>query len=165
MSLLVIPSVDLWVRVSAVAGVATLALLDRRWMAAVVRRLPETAGVTAEILPSQRRILRAWVGNVVSLACSSVAFFLLLADITADTSARAVGAFAAAWFVGFVVAPIPAGLGLRELVLLAILRSGVDGELVLTASAYHRVISLAVEAIVAVAMLSGWRRTSGRPGS
>ena len=165
LSLLAVQDVDTLVRVAAVVAFGAIVLLDRRLMAIVVRRLPESAGVTVETLPSQRRILGAWVGNVVSLACSSWAFLLLYADVAADSSGRVVGAFALAWFVGFAVAVVPAGLGLREVVLLAVLGAGVGGELVLTASAYHRLVLLVVEALVAGAVLIGWRRSTRRKGT
>lgn len=57
----------------------------------------------------------------------------------------AIGVYAAAWFVGFVTPGAPAGLGVREAILVALLSSSADPALAVTVALCHRVLTAIVD--------------------
>ncbi len=62
----------------------------------------------------------------------------------------AVGIFALAWGVGFVVPGAPAGLGIREAILLALLGPMVGAGPAIAIALFHRLITAAVDAVAAL---------------
>jgi uncharacterized membrane protein YbhN (UPF0104 family) len=79
------------------------------------------------------------------LALSGSAFVTLLRQWTDPLEGLAtLGAFALAWLVGFVIFPLPSGLGAREVVLVALL-SHLSPGLVLGISVIHRFASIVAE--------------------
>lgn len=138
-----------WARVAAALSPLGLIVLYRPLLHTVMRRIPRLGGAAAAALPSQPRIIGAWLGSVGSLLCGSVVYAVLLAGLDdGPSSIRAIGAFAAAWVVGFVVVPIPAGVGLRELVLVAALVGAAPATVIVSASVYHRLTTIVVEGIL-----------------
>lgn len=109
------------------------------------KRLP-----AAEDLPSQRSLLEAFLACAVFVVLDGLAFALLLGSGAGDgVLAGTVGAYAFA--VGISTAtPLPAGLGVRELLLVLFLDAGTAP--VITASIVLRVTVFAVE----VALLIGF---------
>lgn len=141
-----------------VASLATLLLLDRRWMAAAINRLPRLRGDPVR-LPAQSSIFVAWVGNTFALAASSVGYLLLFNDTTGSSPAWLTTlAFATAWAIGFLAIPFPSGLGIREAVLVGILGGATPASLIVVASIYHRLVTIAAEGLAAIPAAIALRR-------
>jgi uncharacterized membrane protein YbhN (UPF0104 family) len=139
-----------WARALAVLGLGLLALLDRRVLAFAVRqgrraikRLPPP-----ETLPPQRAILRSYAYLLVNQAAYAVAFVVLLSQQADVEVAAATAAFCASWAIGYLVLPLPSGLLVREVVLIATL-PGLATGLLLAASVAHRLTGLVAEAALA----------------
>lgn len=134
----------------AAAAVATIALLDRRWMVWVLHKIPRTREASADLVPPQRMIVLAWLASIVTLAATGTAYVVLLGSFGPIGSPLfVVAAYAAAWTVGFVVAPIPSGVGVREAVLVFILHGTFVNSVLVATSVYHRLASLAAEGVMA----------------
>jgi uncharacterized membrane protein YbhN (UPF0104 family) len=145
------------------AGCALLVavFLNRRWMAwgltlarRITHRLP-----TVDELPSQALIFRAFVWSFAAVALTGIAFAVLVRG-----GAAAVCAFTAGWTIGYVLVPIPSGLGVREAVLIGLLP--IPTSLLLTAAIAHRVALMVAELLVAATVgVNGIvrRRPSIRP--
>ena len=149
-----------WARALASLGVLAPIMLDRRILAGLIRvarrrvtRVPEP-----DALPPQAAILRAYLCALGNLAAYGAAFTVLLSDGGAVNPFVAVSAFCAAWVAGYLVVPVPSGLGVREAVLVAALPDLATASL-LAASVAHRVLG-----IVAEAALAGGSRLQGRIG-
>jgi uncharacterized membrane protein YbhN (UPF0104 family) len=134
----------------AVGAVASLALLDRRWMIVVLHRIKRTRDAAGDLVPAQRPILFAWGASVVTLAANSLALVLLLGGFGAvHDPLWVMSAYAVAWTVGFVVVPVPSGVGIREGVFVAIVHGTFPSSVLVAASVYHRLVTLAVEGLLA----------------
>lgn len=141
-----------WLRVVlGVCGLAGVFLaLDRRWMIwalSHVRRFRESV----DDVPEGSRIRIAWGANLVALVCTSCGYALVLGSLVpVDDPILVATAFAASWTVGFIVVPVPSGLGIRELTLVAVLSSvGYSGAVLVGASAIHRLVTMLAEAAIA----------------
>lgn len=140
-----------WIRVVAAGGILAPLLLSRPVLAALLRlprrfiaRFPAISD-----LPPGAATGRALAWNLVNLGCMSIAFAALLRAFHPDTPiVAATAAFALAWVIGFVVIPVPSGLGIREAILLAVL-PGVPTAAMLAASLFHRVVGLFAEGVLA----------------
>jgi glycosyltransferase 2 family protein len=134
-------------RVIALCGLGSPCVLYRPVLARalgvarrIVRRIP-----TADRLPSQHSINSCFGWALANVGTLCGAFTVLLMSLNEDASALAAFcAFAVAWVIGFVIVPIPAGVGVREAVLLGLV-PGVTSGLLLAASLALRLISIAVE--------------------
>ena len=132
------------------AGVATVALLDRRWMVVVLRKIPRTRDASPDLVPPQRAIVTAWLASVVTITISGSTYWLLLGSFgRAGNPLFVIGAFAAAWTVGFVAVPIPSGVGIREGILAALLHGMLPASVIVAASVYQRLVSVASEGVLA----------------
>lgn len=153
------PSPPGWVRaVLVVGGVTSLALIDRRWMVWVLRKIPRTRDATEELVPTQAVIVRAWLASVVTLGLTTVAYVVLLGSYgRLHDPLWVVGAYAAAWTAGFVVIPIPSGLGIREAVLVALLHGAYPSSVLVATSVYLRLTTIAAEGLMAL-LASHWVR-------
>lgn len=128
------------------AGLAGLPLLDRRWMAWSVGKLPRR--VDPAMVPEQHRILRAAAVSFAGFAMASVSFAVLMNGMASEVGfVEAATAWSFAWAVGFAAVVFPSGLGVREGVLLFLL-SGVPGRVVIAASLWHRLAAMAADALV-----------------
>jgi len=149
------------VRIVAGFAVLTAVFLNRRWMAwaltlarRVTHRLPRV-----EELPSQARIFRAFAFSFAAVALTDIAFAILVKG-----GAAAVCAFSAGWTIGYVLIPIPSGLGVREAVIIGLLP--LPTSVVLTAAIAHRLALMVAELAVAGTVAADSivrRRPSGRP--
>lgn len=153
-----------WARLLAGAALGSVALVHRRVLAAVltatrrlVPRLPD-----ASSLPPQRSIVRCTSFAALNLAAYGAAFAVLLGDLTDVRPLWAATAFCAAWAIGYVALPLPSGLGVREVVIVAALPGLATGSL-LAASVAHRVTGLVAEATLAGVSLRPRRRTQADP--
>jgi uncharacterized membrane protein YbhN (UPF0104 family) len=159
-----LPDVATLGRLAALAALPGLAVLDRRWMIAGLRRIRRLdASGALTLVPAQGTILRAWLANCASVACAAFSYGILLHNVADADLLTATVAFAAAWTVGFVVFPIPAGLGLREVVLLGLLSSTADGDVVVAASVFHRLLAIAAEGGLAGVGMLMRRQTDPTP--
>jgi hypothetical protein len=138
-----------WARMVAGLGLATVVLLDRRVLQGalriarrMIRRLPEP-----DSMPTQPAIIRCYAALLVNQLAYSLAFALLLGDISDVPLATSMAAFCGGWVLGYLALPLPSGIGLREAVLVAAL-PGVGGS-VLAASVAHRLIGFVAEASLA----------------
>jgi uncharacterized membrane protein YbhN (UPF0104 family) len=146
-------------RIAALAGVLAPVFLYRGWMRALLSRVGTWIGRDLQRhLPSQRAILESFTWSMLTIVASGAAFAVLLRSMSADDSfAAAVVAFAFAWVVGFVALPFPAGLGVREAVLLALLST--PAATVVSAAIVHRLVTIVAEVgAIAVSRLRILRR-------
>jgi uncharacterized membrane protein YbhN (UPF0104 family) len=149
-----------WARALALVGLAAPALLHRRSMAALlrlarrlVRRVP-----APDRLPSQRSILVYYVWALVSIGATAAGYAVLLRSLTGEASWGIVFfASALSWTLGFLVVPLPAGIGVREAVLIAAV-PGVDAGPLLAASLAHRLLGMAAELAAALGSTLAARR-------
>lgn len=112
----------------------------------VIHRIP-----SSDLLPSQRSIWRSFAWGLPMMTSTAVAFSLLLQSLDSSTSVlTATGAFAAAWVVGFLVVPLPAGAGVREGVLVLALGASAPTSVIIAASLAHRVVTILGEIVMIV---------------
>jgi len=141
-----------WLRVLfALGSVVSLALVDRRWMVWILHKIPRTREASSELVPSQRAILVTYVAALVTIATLSIGYLVTLGSFgSIDDPWLVVGAFAIAWLVGFLLVPLPSGLGAREAVLVAILHGMFPSSVLVAASVYQRVVLIATEGLLAL---------------
>jgi glycosyltransferase 2 family protein len=141
-------------------GVLLLPLLRRRWMLWLTEHLGTVLGRNwpGTLVPSQGAIVRAFGWNALALGLSGLSFAILLSSLEAGSPA-AVPAFALAWTLGFIAIPFPAGIGIREAVLIWILGGGSRTALVIAASISQRLVAMAGDGLLV--LLSRWH--SGHP--
>ncbi len=136
-----------WVRLLVLLGLLTPLFLYRPLLAAVfdavrrfVPRLP-----TANALPSQRSIVHFYLWALVTIGALCAIQAVLVHSVEPSANPGLVFcAFAIAWVVGFLALPIPAGVGVREAVLVALL-PGVGAAPLLAASLAGRLLSIGAE--------------------
>jgi len=134
-----------------VGSLASLALIDRRWMVWALRRIPRTRDAAHDLVPGQRAIVIAWLACVVSLGAVSGAYVLLLGSFgPVGNPLFVMSGYAAAWTVGFLAIPIPAGVGIREAVLAAILHGVFPGSVLVATSVYLRLVLIVTEGLAAL---------------
>jgi len=134
----------------AVGGAALLAFVDRRWIVCPLHKIPRTRDASSEIVPAQGPMVLAFGGCFVTLLCASVGYVVVLASFgSVSNPTLVVAAYAAAWTVGFIAVPVPAGVGVREAILLTILHGSSPASVLVAASVYHRLISVATEGALA----------------
>jgi hypothetical protein len=136
----------------AVGAILSVALIDRRWMVWVLHKIPRTRDASSELVPPQSAIVAGWLAALVSLAANSVGFYLVLGGFgTIHHPFLVIAAYATAWTIGFIAIPIPSGVGIREAVLVAILHGSFPSSVIVAASVYHRLVSIAAEGLLAAA--------------
>jgi uncharacterized membrane protein YbhN (UPF0104 family) len=156
------------VRLVALLGLLLVLPLRRTWMLrvlAVLTRLLKRG--TTEALPSQAAILRCYGWGIWTHLMSGAAFALLASSIDGEVSpAAAIPAFALAWTIGFLALPFPAGLGIRELVLIATLASSSTAAPVIAASLAQRLVTMVGELVMILfSRVRRWAPQSREGGS
>jgi glycosyltransferase 2 family protein len=150
-----------WARGLSLLGLASPVLLHRRLLAGVllavrrfVPRIP-----APDRLPDQRSILRFYGWALVSIGSTAAAYAVLLGSLD-DGASPAVVLFASAmsWTIGFMALPLPAGIGVREAVLVAAL-PGVAAAPLLAASLAHRLLAIGAELLAALGIKLVGRRS------
>lgn len=162
-------SLPAWLRAMSLCGLLAPALLHRRVLAAalhaahrLVRRVPDP-----DALPTQQRLLVSFAWALGSAIAGSAAYAVLLRGLGTDTGwVTAISAFALSWVVGFLVFPLPGGIGVREAVLLAVV-PGASSAALLGASLAQRFLVLAAEVAATVGnqVLARRERRLGAPSS
>ena len=141
-----------WIRVLALGGLLTPILLRRTLMARVldlarrvVHRIPGS-----DQLPTQRDIVvfYAWALVTIGSLCGGYAVLLGSLDTGANPG-TVFCAFAISWAVGFIALPIPAGVGVREAVLIGLL-PGVGTAQLLAASLALRLLTIGTELVATI---------------
>jgi glycosyltransferase 2 family protein len=143
------PSAPLVWRFVAIAGAGSLALLDRRLLRFVARRIARGLGIRLDGdggLPSQPAIWRAYLWTSGTLLASGAAFAIMLSSVDASSHSAPIAIFALAWLAGFLAVLVPAGLGVREAVLMAFLPA--SGGTIVAVSLSHRILTMIVEGAV-----------------
>jgi uncharacterized membrane protein YbhN (UPF0104 family) len=141
-----------WARALALVGLASPVLLHRRLLARVlqtVRRFVPRVPAP-DRLPDQGSILRFYAWALVSIGATASAYAILLGSLDGGASpAVVVFASAMSWTIGFMALPLPAGIGVREAVLVAAL-PGVAAAPLLAASLAHRLLAIGAEILAAL---------------
>lgn len=141
-----------WTRVVALLGLATVVFLHRGLMAWVIdlahRFVPRIPG--SDQLPTQRDIFAFYLWALLTVGSLGAAYAVLLYSLDSNTNPYFIfSAFALSWLVGFLAVPIPAGLGVREAVLVFLL-PGVGAAPLLAASLAARLLSIGAELLAAL---------------
>jgi len=144
-----------WMLVSAAIAPAGL-LFVRSGVVAwlldwTVDHLPGRFQLLSREVPAGATLWRAVALGWLAMALMGGAFLVLLPDpyLSLGRVLGTIGVFAFAWVVGFLAVPVPAGLGVREFVLVAGLSADHGTASVLAASVLVRVVAMAVEALLA----------------
>ena len=145
-------SLPTWARALSLCGLLTPALLHRRVLAAalhrvhrIIRRVPDP-----DVLPSQRRVLGALGWSLGNAVAGSATYAVLLGSLDGDTGfVTVLSAFSLSWVVGFLVFPLPSGIGVREAVLVAVVPNASSAAL-LGASLAQRLLVLMSEVVLTV---------------
>ena len=144
-----------------VGALGSLALLDRRWMVFVLSKIPRTRAESNELVASQRGIVLCAAMLAVSMAAAAAGYVVLLGSLRGvPRPLLVVGAFITAWTAGFLVVPIPSGLGIREFVLVGVLAGAYSRSTLVTASVYQRLVTVVAEGILAACVFPSLRRAS-----
>ena len=144
-----------WTRIAALAGCLSLIAVDRRglaWCLTQARRLTSRVPEPS-LLPDQPSLRVALAWTLTGFLLVAASFTVILVDL--DPHVRPVEvlpAFVAAWLVGFLLVPLPAGLGAREAVLVALIPGSTTG-LLLSASLCQRILTFGAE----LALVAGHR--------
>jgi glycosyltransferase 2 family protein len=142
------------VRIASLAGLLTLALIDRRLIAFVLKTLARVTRrqLPGDPVPSQGAIITSYVYGLGAVLATAGAYAALLASLpTRVSSFEAVTAFALAWTAGFVAIPIPSGVGIREAVLVGVTASGFAGPVV-AAAVVQRVVVIIAELVMVLSL-------------
>lgn len=139
-----------------IGSLLSLALIDRRWMVWVLHKIPRTRDAKDELVPRQAVIVRVWLVSIATLGLTTVAYLVLLGSYgPVDRPALVFAAYATAWVAGFVVIPIPSGLGIREAVLVGILHGVYPSSVIVATSVYLRLTTIVAEGLMALLV---WHR-------
>ncbi len=139
-----------WARWMAPLGLLTPLVLTRpvltlgmRIGRRITRHVPDV-----DHLPPPRWIATAFGWGVLNIGCFGISYGVILHALDPGTPILgATSAFAVAWVIGFLVLPIPSGLGIREAILYATL-PGVPAGAVLASSLAHRLTTFIAEVIL-----------------
>ncbi|HKA84491.1 MAG TPA: lysylphosphatidylglycerol synthase domain-containing protein [Acidimicrobiales bacterium] len=155
-------SLPAWARVLALCGLLTPVFLRRPLMARVldlarrvVHRIPGS-----DQLPTQRDIVVFYGWALITIGSLSGAYAVLLGSLHTGANLGTVfSAFAFSWAIGFLAIPIPAGVGVREAVLVALL-PGVGTAPLLAVSLALRLLTIGTELLAVMCnryMARGYR--------
>lgn len=139
-------------RALAVGSFAFVLALDRRVTTTAVRLIARVLRRTFDAdaaLPPQHAILRCYARTVGTIAALSALFTVMFAGAVSDLGtgdlATVFTGFALAWTVGYIIVPLPSGVGGREAALLLLLSTFADAEDIVTISVVQRLVFTAAE--------------------
>lgn len=150
------PSLPTWVRLLLCLTPATLAVghpaVLRRSLDLAARMVRRRADHS--VLPPPSAVWSSVAWSAGGLALTGAAFAVLAVTVDPDTDLlQATAGFAVAWAIGFLVIPVPAGLGVREAAIAALVQGPPGTKLV--AAVMLRMVTIAAEALLAAAVR--WR--------
>lgn len=150
--LLFMPAGSEWTRLAGLS-VILAAGVRREWLVWSLEKLTRLSARLGHVtVPSQSALLRSLAWCLGPILATSIAFWAMLTAFTSGAPLAVVPQFAFAWLVGYVAVPFPAGLGIREAILIGM--TGQTGGVVVAASIVHRFVVLAVEGLLAAVV---WR--------
>jgi uncharacterized membrane protein YbhN (UPF0104 family) len=157
-----------WLRVLALCGLAVPILLDRRllgWFFSVARRVVKRIPAN-DRLPPQSSIIYSYLWSLVAIGAAGIAYAVLVRSLVPGANFGLLFcAYSLAWVIGFVVLPIPAGIGIREAVVIAAV-PGVNKGVLIAASLALRFLALGAElTVVGVNRLIARRHQAPDPDS
>ena len=153
-------SLPVWSRVLAGLGLLSPVLLDRRllgWILDQARRVVHRVP-SADELPAQRQIVRCFAYSLGTLTAYAAAFTCLIGDLADVRPLVAGAALCVAWVVGYLVIPVPSGIGVREAILVAAL-PGLGAGPLLAASLAHRLLTVIAETVLAATSVVRLKRS------
>jgi uncharacterized membrane protein YbhN (UPF0104 family) len=158
------PGLQLGLRaLSVVTIVGTIILLNPKWLGWLLTRLPGAMALQQTSLPSRASVVAGAAANLLAWGAYGVAVWLLARGLLPEAGfplLETIGAFAAAYMIGFLVVLVPGGLGVREGVFVVMMQ-GVAGLAPATALAVaSRLLFTLTEIGVAVPFLIVPRGTS-----
>lgn len=135
-----------WTKLSAIA-VGVVGLIAVALGARIAHRLAGDRLRTSWSIVGAQARRSAGLGVIamlaVNMAAQGLAFLLLVGG---SLGLEGLGAYSVAWIVGFLAVPFPAGLGIREAILIALLPVG--SAQVIAASLIQRVLAAASEGVL-----------------
>lgn len=150
---LMAPELPWWLRIVAILGPGSVIFVNRRWLATALaffaRRSSRLRQADIE-LPSQPTLVRGLGWSGVTIVAIGLSYASLL-PTTSDPRevVGTAGVFMLAWLIGFLVVPLPAGVGVREAVLVAGLSAMHPVADVLAAAIIARLLLIVVEGVLA----------------
>jgi uncharacterized membrane protein YbhN (UPF0104 family) len=137
-----------WVRLLALAGLATIAFMYRGLMTWILdfahRRVARIPG--SDQLPTQADIVKCYLWALVTIGAMCLAYTTMLGSLSDERPTIVFCAFAASFVIGFLAVPIPAGVGVREAVLVLLL-PGVGTGPLLAVSLALRLLAIGTEVL------------------
>ncbi len=152
-ALLMVPADEIlvWVRVVVVmVAMVTILCTRNSFVAWLIRQLSRIVPRFRHLgsVPDTPTLWRSVGWSLIPFVLTGLAFSLLLTGWSEPfTVLVTAGVFSAAWVIGFLAVPLPAGLGLREAVLIALL-PGFAPVHVLGVSLIHRFAILGAELVL-----------------
>jgi len=151
----------------SLAGLLSLVLLSRRWMMAVFALVGRAfrRGGWGALVPPQEASLKCFAWSLCVIGFMAAAFSLLAAGSYSGSvpPLTMISVFSLAWVAGFVAIPVPAGVGVREAVLMSVLGSAGPASVAVALSVAHRGLQMVAELVLAAG--SGFRPRSSRSGA
>lgn len=150
---LLTPGLPIWLAALSAMGPLGLALIHPASLRALVRglaRVSRRVSPAALDIPEWPVLLRAAIASFAAAAALGVGFAVLLAgsgDLRQFIGTA--GVFLLAWTIGFLIIPVPAGLGIREAVLVVGLSGLHSPAEVLAASIICRLVLIVSESTIA----------------
>lgn len=137
--------------VAFAGSIASALLVATGGAQAILRRLAEVLDRPAILrsIPSRFQLALSVFWGVCGLAAMGFGYAVILGGFDRSSDAFAIAAaFVGAWLVGYLMVPFPAGIGIREGVLLALLAPTAGAAAVIAASLLHRLVTIVVETLV-----------------
>ncbi len=142
----------IWLRIAAPIGLLAPLLVHRRFLAALLRVAGRLSARVpgSDLLPPERALRTAFGLVLLTQAFYASGYTVLLDAVDPDVPLLAVTlGFVLSWVAGFLVVPLPSGVGVREAALLAVV-PGVGAAPLLAASLAQRLVAIVVELVAAV---------------
>lgn len=140
-------------RLVSLAGLGSLALLNRRWVLWATTRapVPDRLRQNLEKLPSQKSIWSAFIFSVIGFVAQGAAFGSLYTSmVDGGRFFEALVAYPLAWAAGFLAVLVPSGVGIREGLLVLLLGTSGGAAGVVAASVMFRVLAICVDTLAAI---------------
>lgn len=138
-------------RLAPLLSLLPLVLLRRSWMVRVLDLLRRwVRGIpSGDIVPQQSAIARSYAWSLGTFLGAGGGLVILAASLdAADPAALGLPAFALGWVIGFLALPVPAGIGIREAILVSLMASPTGAASVIAASVIHRLLTMGGEVLM-----------------
>jgi glycosyltransferase 2 family protein len=150
-----------WILFLIPVGVVALSPPVLNRLLRLVLRLARQPAGQASV--SYKGLARTMAWAVAGWACNGVVVYLLMRQLAGDrqgTLLVSVGAYSLAWAIGFVAVFAPAGAGVREAVMVAVLHTQTTAAIAITVALVARGLSVVADALTgaAASALVGRRR-------